>query len=800
MKKLIMTMAVAIAAAMPLVAETETVGGYTWTYHINGDAAEIYKDDGYGYGTIAISPSPTGAVAIPSTLGGKPVTSIGEAAFYDCSGLTRVTIPNSVTTIGDYAFSCCNGLADLTIPSGVMSIGYSAFSSCEELLNVTIDYGLKNIGGEAFAWCGKLTSVTIPNSVTNIGETAFSCCSGLTRVTIPDSVTSIGACAFEECSGLTSVTIPDSVTSIGDWAFRDCRNLTSVTIPDSVTSIGDGAFDSCLELMSVVIYGDGLKYIGEKAFAGCGKLSEIIIPRSVTGMGDNAFYWIGSEINYNDDIYYLYSREKRKYFGRVTLPKSFDPGDDYWWSGSRSNDDFFSRVFGVRSNGGSYGGYATYNVGNVEVIFDDVLVLPDGNGHGLICKVENGDAEIRGVLQPDTVTSLIIPASVDNYRITSIGSLYDYKNLASVSIPDSVTSIGSFKKCSSLKSITIPSSVKNIQERAFVGCCSLTSIVVPKWCKKVKAYYDTEEGEYYLSDKALNLKSNPDLKLVDFKTYLFDDDDYCCWCDDDDDRISRISAKDNWLKKIKITYKDVKGGTSGGEVAEMWKKAQVVDGAVFRDGKAVGVIQVKVGKASKNGEVAVSGTITGLDGKKLTAKGGKVAVNGEAATATLAVKDGTTTTVAIGKDGISGSWNGAEIKAAEVGGNWTRDGKVLVDAANLPAGTVEELLPDGEPVLARGGKWAFNKAAGVKLSKDKSKAEWDMSNGKTNLSGLKLTYTPKAGTFKGSFKVYALQGADGAKKLKKYTASVTGVVVDGKGYGQASIKKPVAGPWAVTVE
>ena len=255
-------------------------------------------------------------------------------------------------------------------------------------------------------------------------------------------------------------------------------------------------------------------------------------------------------------------------------------------------------------------------------------------------------------------------------------------------------------------------------------------------------------------------------------------------------------------RNVKITYKDV-GGSSGGDVAEIWKKAQTVSGAVFRDGRAVGVVQVKVGKASKNGEVAVSGTITGLDGKKLAAKGGKVGVNGETATATLAVKDGTTATVTVGKDGVSGSWNGAEIKAAEVGGNWTRtDAKVQVAAtsASLPAGTLETLLPTGEPVLEKGGKWAFNKAATVKLSKDKTSAEWDDSKGKSNRSGLKLTYTPKKGTFKGSFKVYALEGADGAKKLKKYTANVTGVVVDGKGFGQASIKKPAAGPWPVTVE
>ena len=198
--------------------------------------------------------------------------------------------------------------------------------------------------------------------------------------------------------------------------------------------------------------------------------------------------------------------------------------------------------------------------------------------------------------------------------------------------------------------------------------------------------------------------------------------------------------------------------------------------------------------------MSISGTITGLDGKKLTAKGDKVTVSGESVTATLAVKGGTKATVTVGMDGISGSWNGAEITAADVGGNWTRkDAKVYVDAENLPAGTEEDLLPDGEPVLVKKGKWAFNKAASVKLSKDKTKMERDTSKGKTNLSGLKLTYTPKTGLFKGSFKLYAKEGEGKKAKLKKYTVNVAGFVVDGVGYGTATCKKPSV-KWAVTVE
>ena len=104
---------------------------------------------------------------------GLPVTSIGQYAFRNCTGLTSITIPDSVTSIGDFAFYNCSGL----------------------------------------------TSITIADSVTSIGIYAFSGCIGLTSITIPDSVTSIGISAFYNCSGLTSITIPNSVTSIGDGAF-----------------------------------------------------------------------------------------------------------------------------------------------------------------------------------------------------------------------------------------------------------------------------------------------------------------------------------------------------------------------------------------------------------------------------------------------------------------------------------------------------------------------------------------------------------------------------------------------------
>ena len=211
------------------------------------------------------------SLTIPSS-----VTSIGGRAFKGCSGLTSLTIPSSVTKIGYYAFKGCSGLTSLTIPSSVISISDYAFSGCSGLTNLTIPSSVISIGRGVFSNCSGLTSLTIPSGVTSIGYHAFEGCSGLTSLTIPSSVTSIGYGAFKGCSGLTSLTIPSGVTSIDDWVFYGCSGLTSLTIPSSVTSIGGYAFEGCSGLTSLTIP-SGVTSIGKCAFEGCSGLTSIYV-------------------------------------------------------------------------------------------------------------------------------------------------------------------------------------------------------------------------------------------------------------------------------------------------------------------------------------------------------------------------------------------------------------------------------------------------------------------------------------------------------------------------------------------
>ena len=403
-----------LGCAWAAMADTAVVGGVTWSYELDG-----------GNATVTGANPAKGALMIPTKLGKHPVTSIGGWAFQECSGLTSVTIPDSVTGIGYRAFYGCSGLTNVMIGNGVIYIDNSAFSYCSGLTSVTIGNGVKRIWDLAFQCCSGLTSVTIPNSVTNIGFAAFRGCSGLTNVTIGIGVTTIGYDAFSGCSGLTSVTIGIGVTSIGDRAFEDCSALTSVTIPDSVTNLEAVVFSGCSSLTNISVAPGNPMFSSVNGFllskSGTtlvrGLSGNVTIPDGVTSIGLAAFC---SCTGLTD----------------VTMP------------------DSVTSIEGGAFSGCS--GLTSVAIGNgVTTIGDDAF--EDCNG-------------LRRVTIPDGVTSI------------GYAAFEDCSGLTSVAIPDSVTNIGvsAFRGCSGLTNVTLGKAVTSIGYAAFEDCSGLKELRVPK--------------------------------------------------------------------------------------------------------------------------------------------------------------------------------------------------------------------------------------------------------------------------------------------------------------------------------
>ena len=554
MKQKLLLILILIASIVPLPTLardfTYTYEGQTLTYTVLDEEAKTCETK---QGEFYSSPgnNVSGELVIPSTVtddagNAYTVTSIGDYAFYRCSGLTgSLTIPNSVTSIGDDAFVGCSGFTgSLNISESVTTIGGSAFYGCSGFTSVTIPNSVTSIGHFAFngcsglkavyyidsleAWCNidfggsyanptqsahnlylngeLLTNLVIPDSITKIKPYIFSGCSCLTGdLTIPNSVTSIGNYAFEGCSGFTGdLTIPNSVTSIGNYAFEGCSGFTGdLTIPNSVTSIGNSVFNGCRGFTGTLILPETITEIGNYAFYNCNSIDSIICNATIPPhIGNNAFYKV------YDSVLVL------------TVPNGCVQ--------TYRNADGWSRFNKI-----------------TDISGDEVSILQSYTSDNLYYTLNNSDltatvyaADVKNTSSSEIVT---IPASIEvdgkEYTVTTVGEYAFYNSSMQINpvlpksiraikeeafagpntlkgdliLPDSLTYIGkrAFYMCTNLTGdLVIPQSVAEIGDSAFYLCTNITgNLVFPKSVKSI-GRYAFYRGKY----TSLNIL-NPDIEM-----------------------------------------------------------------------------------------------------------------------------------------------------------------------------------------------------------------------------------------------------------------------------------------------
>ena len=410
----------------------------------------------------------TGAITIPSTIiyddAMYCVTEIGDHAFYYCSGLTSITIPESVTSIDNYAFYYCRGLSSITIPESVISIGESAFSECG-FTSITIPAKVKSIGQEAFYYCRNLSSIILQADVPpTISSNTFN--SKSIPVYVPKStVDTYKATAF--WSNFTNIQAIEFTLIEGVWyklitkgCIAEVVNIPgyysgSVSIPSTVTyeeekyevTIGDNAFKNCEALVAVNIF-EGVTSIGDYAFYGCSGLASIAIPESVINIGTYTFYDCSS-------------------LSSINIPKSVTSIDSYVFCDCSSLTSI-TIPDGVTSIGWG--------------AFRDCSSLSSINIPKSVTSIKEWAFSYCSSLASITIPTSI--TSLENHIFEQCSSL------TSITIPESVTSIGqyAFSNCSNLTSITIPESVTSIGSNAFEDCSSLTSVVLSKRITKMSNY------------------------------------------------------------------------------------------------------------------------------------------------------------------------------------------------------------------------------------------------------------------------------------------------------------------------
>lgn len=531
-------------------------------------------DNGNAYEVTSIG-SAQGKVVIEDMRYGKPIVSIGTAAFGGSDKLTEVVIGKNVTEIKDRAFNNCSFLTSVTIPDSVTKIGMYAFQSCHSLTDIEVPGSVKNISSFMFSYCRGLKTLTIGNGVQTIGESAFTACESLKSISLPKSVNRVYNAAFKDCTGLTSINLDGDGLQIAAEAFSGCgvqptddynelddADILTLDIGGNVTFIGSRAFDSCYALCSLNIP-VGVQTVDARAFANCRNLTDIKIANTVTHIGSGAFFgtavwnnsadnfviidrWLVGLKNNTDQNGDLRSYDiigiasgvfiQSKIRNAIQMPASLK----YINSAAFAQSDVSSVTVGAGVE--IIGSQAFYGCENLTAVAIGANVKEIGDMAFARCKRLAASGIVGGL--PDSIEHLgqfvfYETALWESSRsVISLGKwVVGCKPEATdIDIPNGTIGIAdfAFEGCQAATSVYIPATVKNIGSSAFFNCTALRSVKIPSGVTEIKPFtffycislqtVDLPNGVETIGNRAFyNCMSLENLSLPDSVTKI---DDY----------------------------------------------------------------------------------------------------------------------------------------------------------------------------------------------------------------------------------------------------------------------------------
>lgn len=450
-------------------------------------------------------------------------TGMGDFAFFGCTALTEVALPQGLTTVSEKTFFNCSALTEVTLPDSVTKLGWQVFENCTSLEKVYLPMGVTEISAGCFTGCTALKEFSVPGTVTVISESAFSGCTGLEDIIFGSKLARIRAAAFSGCSALVQVSVPDSVIEIGGGAFSGCSSLVSIKLPfiggeektDAQSNyqlpfgyiFGQEEYEGGIRTVQTYRYNstyptmNGTYYIPASlqsvtvsrgmavrgAFQNCTSLVDVSLGGGMTQIDSNAFancprlLWIyisGTVRIYNGDNFSDCNSLKHVLYGgtRAQWNSNIAWDTDY-------NQDLLdaTRHYNATGNEITVRGSCSAILWHCSLCgyFHSLQMEPAHqfeNGVCSLCGVadcwqytvsDQGEVTVTGYT--GTAAELTVPETIEGFPVAGIGG-------------------AAFADNKTLTSVTLPATVRNIAQGAFTGC------------GKLQGVYAAADSSYYCTD------------------------------------------------------------------------------------------------------------------------------------------------------------------------------------------------------------------------------------------------------------------------------------------------------------